>query len=268
MGDKNLMAIAESNLGIQNYRAARFAVARLHLERAIQLYRQMAHEIRAVNSIQVLGRVHLAEGDLIGAADQAAIARAAAAGGQDRWIADCLDLTGSIQMARGEWVAATSSYTQALDVRERVGHLAGIAKSLLGLGLAAERSGDLREAVCLYRRALTVAQTMDPGPQRLAASRQLGRLLARQGDRSGPALLSEALALIDPMPQSIEVAATLVAAGEARLHDEPVEALALLERGSARGRPPRWPSRRARWQPLRVWRLGAPGMPRYTPKRR
>jgi tetratricopeptide (TPR) repeat protein len=232
-GDKNMMAIAEDNLGIQNYRAARFAAARLHLDRAVELYRQMAHEIRAVNSIQTLGRILLAEGDLDGAAEQAEIARSATMRGQDRWLADCLDLIGGIQIMRGEWTAAARGFEQALEVRERVGHLAGIVKSLLGMGLAAEHGGEPARAEQLYRRAVSTAELMDPGPQRLAAYRRLGRLLLRQGNPESSVSLASALALADEIPESIEVAPTLVAAGEAQLADRPAEALVLLDRGLA-----------------------------------
>jgi tetratricopeptide (TPR) repeat protein len=166
-------------------------------------------------SLQTLGRVRLAKGDLPGAAAQAELARALATGAQDRWAAECHDLFGAIQALRAEWDAAEWSYDQALLIRDRVGHAAGLADSLVGLGLVHDRRGNWPRADDLYRRALDVATAMDPGPQAVAAYRQLGRLCLRRGELEAASQhIEQALRRAEAIPHSLEYGPTLLAMSE------------------------------------------------------
>src|SRR5215469_1992314 len=51
-GDRISIAIARENLGFQFYLGGQFPPAREHLERALEIYRETASELRAVNARQ------------------------------------------------------------------------------------------------------------------------------------------------------------------------------------------------------------------------
>ena len=205
--DKVDIALARSNLGIYYQYAGQFAQARSELEHAIEIHREAAADRRAANSMQRLGRVFLAEGDVAGALEQANQALALATEVHDRWEADCLDLLGAIHGLRADWTSAKSYYRRALALRQRADHRAGLIESLLGLGLVHEQHGDWTEARSLYTSALAHARHMNPNPWLLAALRQLGRLLHRLGEReTSREHLTEAASLADTMSDTVELA--------------------------------------------------------------
>jgi DNA-binding SARP family transcriptional activator/predicted ATPase/class 3 adenylate cyclase len=231
--DKNSLAVAEENLGIQCYRGAHFARARVHLERAVELYRELAGNRRNVNCIQTLARVSIAEGDPQSAIRYAEEALAAAVDGHDRWVADCQDVLGTAYAVLGEDDRAIPVFEQALAVRERVGHAAGQVESLLGLGMVAERRGENQRARACFQRAIEIAEAMDLCPQVVAARRALGLLLVSASDARGDELLIQALETVETMPESIEAAPTYVAVARARLMTAPDDALELALRALA-----------------------------------
>jgi class 3 adenylate cyclase/tetratricopeptide (TPR) repeat protein len=231
IGNRELMAVAHVNLGIQNYRGARFAAARPELERAIALFREAAGDVRAINGIQTLARVWLAEGDLARAEEQVRLAEDIVANGEHRWAAECHDVRGTILAARAQWESAESSFREAIRIRQQVGHMAGLVESLLGLGLVYERRGRWLEATGAYGSALDVARAMDPSPQGMAAERQYGRLLRRRNCPTEAAEhIQAACTLGETMPRSLEYAPTLLAAAELAVLDAPRDAADLAER--------------------------------------
>jgi DNA-binding SARP family transcriptional activator/class 3 adenylate cyclase len=210
--DKVSMAIALENLGLQHYRAAQFGAARAHLERALAIYRDSATEQRAVLTIQALGRLWLAEGHLDQAREQAELGLALALEAHDRWAAECHDLLGAVQALRADWAAAQTSFERALEIREAVGHAAGVVDSLIGLGLVRQHRGDWASARASYTRAVEVASAMDPSPQLVASRRHLGQLLWLIGDQAlAVDQIEQALSLARTIPRSIEYAPTLLA---------------------------------------------------------
>jgi DNA-binding SARP family transcriptional activator/class 3 adenylate cyclase/Tfp pilus assembly protein PilF len=210
--DKVPMAIAHENLCIQNYRGGRFATSRAHAERAVALFRDTGSEVRAVNAMQTLGRLHMAEGNLARAQEQAELALALATEAQDRWVAECRDLLGVIYTLRCQWRPAETEFEQALEIRKRVGHAAGTVESTVGLGIVRERQGDWAGALDLYLRALHLALQMDPSPQRVAALRNVGRLRLKAGDLDAATQhLDAAVALAETIPMTLEYAPTLAA---------------------------------------------------------
>lgn len=205
--DKVDVALARSNLGIFYQYAGQFALARSELEIAIEIHREAAADHRAVNSMQRLARVLLAEGNVAGALDHANQALALAAEVHDRWEADCLDVLGAIHAVRAEWTRAESSYRQALALRERADHRAGLIESLLGLGRVQECRGDWTDARATYAAAAEQARRMDPNPWLLSALRHLGLLLYRGGEcDTARAYLAEAVSLASAMSGSVELA--------------------------------------------------------------
>ena len=148
------LAMAHSNLGIQHQYAGDFARARAELERAIELCREAVAEHRAINTIQRLGWVLLGEGDLRSALRQAEYARVLASRAADRWVADCHDLLGTVAALQADWTTAIDSFEEALRLRERGPHVVGRVETLLGLGLARQRSGDWPGARADFAEAL------------------------------------------------------------------------------------------------------------------
>lgn len=233
LGDKVLIEAGHENLGIQYLCGGQVGAARSQLEQALRLVRELEGDPSLVNVLHSLGRASLAAGDVEDAARYAEEGYALAVEYRDRWTAECCDLLGMIRTFRCEWEPAESSFRQALEIRESVGHAAGLAESLTGLGLAQERCGDSDGALETYRRAAELAGTMDPCPQTVAVQRQLGRLLFRQGDAAGSGNLELAFNLAQTMHGSIEYGPTLLAVAELKAHEGTDEALALVERATA-----------------------------------
>jgi tetratricopeptide (TPR) repeat protein len=233
--DKVLMAIAHENLGLQYYRGGRFDAARAHLDRALALFRDSAAGHRAVMSLQALGRLWLAEGDMERAREQAELGLTLAEEAQDRFAGDCYDLLGATHALRAEWEAAEAGYQKALQIRERVGHVAGQADALVGLGLVQQRRGAWPSALESYSRAVEIASAMDPGPHLLAARRHLARLLWLMGETTAAGEeLGRALALAEGI--SFEYAPTLLVLAEFRCGlDNLPEAISYAERALAAG---------------------------------
>ncbi len=234
-GDKLDIADAHSNLGIQNYRGGRFEAAHEHFEQAIALYRDVASDVRAVYALAGLGSVFLAEGNVGRASEYAEQAGALAAQANDRWMAECLQLTGALQVLRTEWAEAQASFERVLTIREQVGHTSGTVDALVQLGRIAASQGHIEVARELYERALSTAEGMDPGPSRMAAHRHLGLLLVRGGQvKAGAEHTRNAVTLEEQMLESLEFAPTLLA--EAEVHWRQgftSSALSLVERALA-----------------------------------
>lgn len=216
--DKVHLAVACENLGIQLLRSGDHAESRRCLERAVSLYRDSAGELRSVNAMQALGRLSLAEGDPREARKQAEGALALALEGHDRWEAECHDLLGSIHALGAHWNEAEASFGEALRIRRRVGHAAGIVDSLIALGSVCEQQSDRPRARELYEQAAQAAAAMDPCPQAVSVQRHLGSLLLHLGDLSAAGQqIRRAIKLAETMPGSQEQAAALLAMAELAL---------------------------------------------------
>ena len=154
----------------------------------------------------------------------------------DRSAAECHDLFGTIHALRSEWDEAEVRFSSALRIRERVGHIAQIVESLVGLGLVFERRGDWSDADATLRRAVTMARSIDPCPQLVAALREHGLLLLRGGDSvEGGRVIAEAFELAEAMPDSLEYPPTLLAVAELRLPNDPTSTVQIAERALALG---------------------------------
>jgi DNA-binding SARP family transcriptional activator len=242
--DKVRIAITHENLGLLHYRSGRFSTSREHLLAAVQLYQEAtAWELsespgsRAVLTLQALGRVALAEGHVAEARAYAETASALAAQAGDRWAAECHYVLASVHALLNEWSEAESHYNEALLIREKVGHAAGMVESLIGLGLTYEHRQQLEPARVAYVRARDIAEGMDRGPQAIAALRHLGSLLLRGfNDPGGATYIRGAAAIASSMPQTLEFAPTLlalahVASAEGRTGEGLAFARQALERG-------------------------------------
>jgi DNA-binding SARP family transcriptional activator len=231
-GDKVYLAIARENLGYQNYLGGHFGVAREDLEHALALYRDTASELRAVNALQHLCRVWVAEGQLARALEQTQAALELEVAGQERWAADGHQIVGSIHLLRSNWSAARSNIEAGLAIRERVGDRPGEVESTVSLGEIDEHLGEWQHAESRYRRALAVAEEMDSGPAAVQARRHLGHLLMLRGDRAGAeGELTRAMELATSIKETLEFGPTLQALAEWSLQDNDLPAaLALAER--------------------------------------
>jgi tetratricopeptide (TPR) repeat protein len=78
-----------------------------------------------------------------------------------------------------------------------------------------EDSGDLTQALSHYGDALALAVQMDPGPKLVSAQTHLGLLRLRLGESSDAStLITDALALAQSIPDTLEFTAALLAVGE------------------------------------------------------
>ena len=153
-GDQLNIASAHANLGLESYRGGRFAAAQAHLERAVALYRESFSDLRAVLALQGLGLVHLALGNLGRAQEYADLAGGLASEAHDRWLAECLELTGALQTLRTEWDAAEASLKRGLEIGQLAGNGAATIDVFVRLGHVHEYRGAHAEALGLYRQAV------------------------------------------------------------------------------------------------------------------
>src|SRR5207248_9170258 len=116
----------------------------------------------------------LSQGNVSRAQEYADVSGALASEAHDRWLADCLELHGVLQMLREDWTAAESSFEHVLEIRQKVGVAAGTVDALLHLGSVQECLGNFDRAQQLFREALSYTRGMDSGPVVVAAHRSLG----------------------------------------------------------------------------------------------
>jgi len=238
-GEKVVIAAMHENIGFQEYLGGRFDSAREHLATALALYRDSASELRAVNALQHLCRVWVAEGELTRAREQLMEAVALEAEGQERWAADGHHILGQIESVRANWAAAAASFQLALNIRKQVGDTCGIVESTVGFGLVEQHAGRWDTAAAAFSEAVAVAETMDPAPCRVLALRQRGRLQLLLGDvRAAEADVDEAATLAQTIPETLEYAPTLLAEAELCIHEGKLErALSLAKESLLRARP-------------------------------
>jgi tetratricopeptide (TPR) repeat protein len=236
-GDKSEIAHAEVDLGLETYLHGSFSEARLHLERAVVLYSESANDVWMANTLQLLARVSLGEGDLKNARVRAESALAFALGHQERWAAECYDVLGSVHTLAAEYEAALVSFTDALRIRRRIGHAAGVVDSLVGLGRVHELRGDSRRAESLYAEAVDASGDLDLCPSVVASWRHLGRIHCVVGDTTrANSVLEHAVEIASAVSETIEYAPTLLALAQARAASGDLDAaVSLVDRALLHG---------------------------------
>jgi DNA-binding SARP family transcriptional activator len=219
-----------TNLGLEYYRAGQFTTARAHLERAVALYREAFSEPRAVLALQGLGWVHLAQADLRRAQEYAELSAGIAREAKDRWLAECLQLSGELLRLKAQWPAATAALEEALAIHRLVGHAAATVETLIQLGTVADNRGDDAAARDAFLQATRAADQMDPAPCVAAAHRAFGLLILRAGEvESAAEHIAHAVSLVREMAGTLEYAQTLRAQAALELRTgEPDEALSTL----------------------------------------
>jgi tetratricopeptide (TPR) repeat protein len=214
-GERVFIATSYENLGYQNYLGGRFAAARGDLEHAIALYRDSASDLRAVNALQHLCRVNVAEGDLETAMDEVAVAVDLATGGQERWAADGLQILGDIHVLRAQWDQARASFERALAIRRAVGDTAGTIESLVGISGVDRSVSDFEAATAVLHEALQIANAIDPSPPVVLAHRASGQVAMLVGDLERWKLeVHRAFQLAQAMQHSLEYAPAALAMAE------------------------------------------------------
>jgi tetratricopeptide (TPR) repeat protein len=102
----------------------------------------------------------------------------------------------------------------------------------VGLGITAERLGAPEAALEHFRHAAVIVTTMDPCFLAVSARRHLGACLLRLGHiEEAAAQLNACMALTTTMPESLEVAPTLVAVAELHYQNDRQAAIGHAERG-------------------------------------
>ncbi|MGI9148094.1 MAG: ATP-binding protein [Chloroflexota bacterium] len=208
------VAITHENLGMLCLESGDFDSARCHLDEAIALFRKLAREARAMNALQLLGNVCMAEGDAVQARGYAAYAGSLASETQDRREANCHELLGRVCDSNADWDEAAVQFASALAVHVQIGYIQGMVKSLVGRGHVYEQTGDWRQAREHYQRAVDVSDKAELGPHTITAHRHLGRLLRQVGDSEAIEHIRQARDTAERIPESIEYGPALFAAAE------------------------------------------------------
>lgn len=213
--DKVVVARILETVGLQNYLAGRFDAARDALGKALAIYHESAGELRAVNALQQLCRVWVADGELDRATDQLLQAISLEAEGQERWVADGHHVLAEIYALRSQWSEARASAELALSTRLKVDDRCGLVESLTLLGFIEQQSGDWVAVARCYDEAVAVSELMDPAACRVLALRHRGRLHLRHGDIAlATADLDRATAIAESIPDTLEYAPALLASAE------------------------------------------------------
>lgn len=213
--DQLLLAVGHENLGAHLLLCGELEAAHTELHEAVALYRASVSDLRAVLALQLLCRVHIAQGNLAEAERTITQARDLALRGQDRWAAECQAAFATIQRLRGDWRAAEQSFENALSIYRRAGNTVGTVESLIGLAHALEQHRELDAARQRCAEAIRLAQRIDPGPLIVSAWRAHGLFELRYGDAvEGARYLHAALELAGTMQASVEYAPTLLALAE------------------------------------------------------
>jgi DNA-binding SARP family transcriptional activator/tetratricopeptide (TPR) repeat protein len=235
-GEKVVTAVMHENIGFQNYLGGRFTAAHEHLERALSLYHEAASELRAVNSLQHLCRVWVAQGELDRASERLLQAVSLEVEERERWAADGHHILGQIHTLRANWEAARASLALALTIRRQVGDMCGIVESNVAIGLVEQYAGRWDAAIKAFDEAVHVADEMDPAPCRVMAYRQRGRLRLVLSHPSAAADINAAAALAETVAETLEYAPTLLARAELGIADGDLEAALEFAQRSLRGR--------------------------------
>jgi len=144
-GDKREVALLANNLGIAYQQIGEYTDARLHYEASLHGLEEVS-EKRSIPYASVLHQLGLLAQD------------------------------------QGDYAEARRLYQESLDIKQQLGHRAGVAYTLGQMGNLAYAQGDLGEARRLYDQVRDVSQQMGDRRSVAKALHQLGLLAQDQGD--------------------------------------------------------------------------------------
>jgi len=140
-------ADSHAYLGLALRLQGRFAEARGHLERAVEIGNVPAGEAEALENLAAL---ELAEGNAEAAVSLASRALSLVADGGDQQVAASVRITlGDVRRALADFEVAAELFEQALATARRIGYASGEVRALIGLALVwrdLERHSDSRSA--------------------------------------------------------------------------------------------------------------------------
>lgn len=197
-GDLAGQAHALNNLGNLAYRQNIHAEAERYYQRSLEAYTELGDRIGVASVLNGLGNSAMLRRSFESAqgyfAQSLAIRRAL----NDRWgVAGSLVNIGWLAHLQHDYPAARASYEESLALYRAIGDQRGMAIALVNLGFTAWELGDFATSAEVLHEALQLAIGIGAIPLALEALAGVSRLLARDGDAEGAAVLL-GLALYHP----------------------------------------------------------------------
>ncbi len=159
------------------------STARAWYEESLQLYRDLNDELGIAEALSGLGRVAAAEGDFTAAYSHLSAAiNHYRAGGEVRGLSAALNSLGYVAYARGFAAEAEALCAESLALRRAAGDQLGMAVTLNSLGAIAVEHGDYERARELYEESLAVRQAFGDKRGQGATLNNLGIIASNLGD--------------------------------------------------------------------------------------
>ncbi|WP_331740278.1 tetratricopeptide repeat protein (plasmid) [Streptomyces sp. NBC_00015] len=183
LGDRTAQAHVHNGLTLATGNLGRLDDARMHAERAVELFTQSGDMRAYADSYYNLAWVRVRQGDpeaALGAVQQSLMLfRACASGSGDdrrgqRAIATALNAVGWCHTLLGQHQQALDYCRQALALQQELGHDAGTADTWDSIGHALHHLGQYDEAVAAYGNALALYRQLDAPRLRAITLMHLG----------------------------------------------------------------------------------------------
>jgi len=219
-GDSQEQASAHRSIGLAYTQLCRYGDARAHIERALEICRQLGDRIGEGHTHLDLARFFERQGQYCEAAGHVGTALNLARTNEDTpGQAIALNAMGRCHIRLGNYGQALDCCQQALELHRRLGSRYGQAAAWDSLGLARDQLGHRREAIDYYQRSLLLFRELG---SRYAQAEVLTRLGEVHNKRGHPKRASmaweEALAILNDLqhPQASQVRSRLARLGGPR----------------------------------------------------
>ncbi|MEZ4663076.1 MAG: tetratricopeptide repeat protein [Caldilineaceae bacterium] len=159
-GDAQLvMGRVCGRLGWFMFQTGQPAVAKRHLERSLQLLRQLDSPADLIFSLNYLGAVHRHLHEYAAAQSVLEESSLICQARDDRFgLTVALNILGQIAFEQREYAQARAHLTESLAIKQAIGDQRGAVFSLLYLGLVARAQDDLAQAVRLFQEGIQISE--------------------------------------------------------------------------------------------------------------